>query len=114
LYNYEKSLREENGHFSKSQIGQNVKASLRWKVLEVGDAAYLLRKVFAHFVGEIIEGMVGYVPLPMIMGKLLSDNGSQEFGDFKATILGMLGTYGYERTILVFSLHLSFNVHNLV
>lgn len=100
LYNYEKSLREENGHFSKSQIGQNVKASLRWKVLEVGDAAYLLRKVFAHFVGEIIEGMVGYVPLPMIMGKLLSDNGSQEFGDFKATILGMLGTYGYERTIL--------------
>lgn len=100
LYSSEKSLRKENGHCSKSQTGQNVKASLRWKVLEVGDAAYLLRKVFAHFIGEIIEGMVGYVPLPMIMGKLLSDNGNQEFGDFKATILGMLGTYGYERTIL--------------
>lgn len=100
LYSYEKSLRDENGHCSESQMGQSVKSSLRWKVLEVGEAAYLLRKVFAHFIGEVIDGMVGYVPLPMIMGKLLSDNGSQEFGDFKATILGMLGTYGYERTIL--------------
>jgi hypothetical protein len=36
------------------------------------------------------------------MSKLLSDNGSQEFGDFKITILGMLGTYGFERRILVY------------
>lgn len=45
--------------------------------------------------------MIGYVHLPTIMAKLLSDNGSQEFGDFKPTILGMLGTYGFERRILV-------------
>ncbi|KAK4406643.1 hypothetical protein Sango_0670800 [Sesamum angolense] len=34
------------------------------------------------------------------MWKLLSDNGNQEFGDFKLTILGMLGTYDFERRIL--------------
>ncbi|GKE16976.1 hypothetical protein Tco_1424553, partial [Tanacetum coccineum] len=33
-----------------------------------------------------------YVRLPTVMMKLLSDNGNQDFGDFKATILGMLGT----------------------
>ncbi|KAK6114959.1 hypothetical protein DH2020_007228 [Rehmannia glutinosa] len=38
--------------------------------------------------------------LPRIMLKLLSDNGNQEFGDFKLTILGMLGTYDFERRIL--------------
>ncbi|GJS78545.1 hypothetical protein Tco_0728426 [Tanacetum coccineum] len=42
----------------------------------------------------------GYVRLPTVMMKLLSDNGNQDFGDFKATILGMLGTYDYEKRIL--------------
>ncbi|XP_038973310.1 vacuolar protein sorting-associated protein 8 homolog isoform X2 [Phoenix dactylifera] len=60
----------------------------------------ILRRVLSQFVGEIIEGMTGFVPLPVIMGKLLSDNGNQEFGDFRFTILKMLGTYGYERRIL--------------
>lgn len=45
--------------------------------------------------------MIGYVHLPTIMSRLLYDNGSQEFGDFKLTILGMLGTFGFERRILV-------------
>ncbi|GJU08526.1 hypothetical protein Tco_1124956 [Tanacetum coccineum] len=38
------------------------------------------------------QGNDGYVRLPTVMMKLLSDNGNQDFGDFKATILGMLGT----------------------
>lgn len=63
--------------------------------------ANILRRLFSKFVGEIIEGMVGYITLPAIMAKLLSDNGNQEFGDFKLTILKMLGTYGYEKRILV-------------
>ena len=45
--------------------------------------------------------MIGYVRLPTVMMKLLSENGNQEFGDFKATILGMLGTYDFEKRILV-------------
>ncbi|XP_062224241.1 uncharacterized protein LOC133922777 [Phragmites australis] len=59
-----------------------------------------LRKVFSQFVGEIIEAMAGYIPLPAIMAKLLTDNGSQEFGDFKLVIHRMLSMYLYERRIL--------------
>jgi vacuolar protein sorting-associated protein 8 len=36
-----------------------------------------LWKIFSKFVGEIIEAMAGYIPLPAIMAKLLSDNGSR-------------------------------------
>lgn len=74
----------------------------RWRSSKSEKGANILKRLLSRFIQEIVEGMVGYVPLPAIMAKLLSDNGSQEFGDFKLTILGMLGTYGYERTILVF------------
>lgn len=60
------------------------------------------RSVFSHFVGEIIEAMAGHIYTPtVIMGKLLSDNGSQEFGDFKLVIHRMLSMYLYEKRILV-------------
>lgn len=74
--------------------------SCTWKTRN-RSCSNILRRVFSKFVGEIIEGMVGYIPLPAIMTKLLSDSGNQEFGDFKLTILKMLGTYGYEKRILV-------------
>uniref|UniRef100_A0A0D9YCA0 Uncharacterized protein n=1 Tax=Oryza glumipatula TaxID=40148 RepID=A0A0D9YCA0_9ORYZ len=45
--------------------------------------------------------MAGHIYTPtVIMGKLLSDNGSQEFGDFKLVIHRMLSMYLYEKTIL--------------
>lgn len=68
-----------------------------------GKGIPILRRVFSQFVGEIIEGMAGCIPLPAIMAKLLSDSGNQEFGDFKLIILKMLSTYGYEKRILVSS-----------
>lgn len=74
---------------------------IKWKILKSHKGAHVLRKLISQFIKEIVEGMIGYVRLPTIMSKLLSDNGSQEFGDFKVTILGMLGTYGFERRILV-------------
>ncbi|PON75529.1 Guanine nucleotide-binding protein, beta subunit [Parasponia andersonii] len=73
---------------------------IRWRIPRSLKGAHILRKLFSQFIKEIVEGMIGYVRLPTIMSKLLSDNGSQEFGDFKLTILGMLGTYGFERRIL--------------
>ncbi|XAR49264.1 hypothetical protein NMG60_11032393 [Bertholletia excelsa] len=73
---------------------------IKWKVLKSNKGAHILRKLFSQFIKEVVEGMFGYVRLPVIMSKLLSDNGTQEFGDFKVTILGMLGTYGFERRIL--------------
>ncbi|KAJ0975965.1 hypothetical protein J5N97_017930 [Dioscorea zingiberensis] len=79
---------------------QKDKSFSRWGFSKELNCRDILRKMFSQFVGEIIERMAGYIPLPAIMAKLLSDNGNQEFGDFKFTILKMLGTYGYERRIL--------------
>lgn len=76
---------------------------ITWKISKSRRGANVLRRLFSEFIKDIVEGMIGYVRLPAIMSKLLSDNGSQEFGDFKSTILGMLGTYGFERRILVCS-----------
>lgn len=74
--------------------------SVKWRVPKNQKYAPILKRLFSQFVKEIVEGMIGYVRLPSIMAKLLSDNSSQEFGDFKLTIMGMLGTYGFERRIL--------------
>nr|XP_043626179.1 vacuolar protein sorting-associated protein 8 homolog [Erigeron canadensis] len=73
---------------------------IKWKIRGSDKGARILRKLFSMFIKEMVEGMIGYVRLPTVMMKLLSDNGSQEFGDFKATILGLLGTYDFERRIL--------------
>lgn len=78
---------------------------IKWRIPKPHKGADILRKLFSRFIKEIVEGMIGYVRLPTIMSKLLSDNGSQEFGDFKFTILGMLSTYGFERRILVHQLY---------
>ena len=61
----------------------------------------ILREIFSHFVKEVVEKMVGYLPLLSIMSKILADYGALEFGDFKLALLELLGTYGYERRILV-------------
>ncbi|XP_018456561.2 uncharacterized protein LOC108827617 [Raphanus sativus] len=75
--------------------------TIKWRIPRSDTAlTQILRKLMSQFIKEIVEGMIGYVRLPTIMSKLLSDNGTQEFGDFKLTILGMLGTYGFERRIL--------------
>ncbi|KAK4743512.1 hypothetical protein SAY87_001513 [Trapa incisa] len=73
---------------------------IKWRIPKSHKGAHIMRKLFSQFIKEIVEGMIGYVRLPTIMSKLLSDNSNQEFGDFKLTILGMLGTYGFERRIL--------------
>ncbi|KAH7859043.1 hypothetical protein Vadar_030789 [Vaccinium darrowii] len=73
---------------------------VKWKISKFHKGAHILRKLLSQFIKEIVEGMIGYIRVPVIMFKLLSDNGSQEFGNFKVTILGMLGTYGFERRIL--------------
>lgn len=86
-----------------------------WKISKSKNG-HILRKLLTQFIKEIVEGMIGFVHLPTIMSKLLSDNGSQEFGYFKLTILGMLGIYGFERRILV-RLTCSFlfsNIFNLI
>ncbi|KAL8227488.1 hypothetical protein R6Q57_015072 [Mikania cordata] len=84
---------EQKDH--KGTLSESFKTKWKIKGSDKG-----MRKLFSIFIKVIVEGMIGYVRLPTVMMKLLSDNGSQEFGDFKATILGMLGTYDFERKIL--------------
>ncbi|KAJ7963418.1 vacuolar protein sorting-associated protein 8-like [Quillaja saponaria] len=97
---------ESKGEYCEGTIGSvnsqgnSDSGKIKWRILKYHKGAHVLRKLFSQFIKEIVEGMIGYVRLPTIMSKLLSDNGSQEFGDFKLTILGMLGTYGFERRIL--------------
>jgi hypothetical protein len=66
----------------------------------------LLKKVIVSTMGDIIDGMMGYIPLHVIMEKILADHGNHPFGDFRPTILNMLSAYGYERTILRTAKHL--------
>ncbi|XP_025799540.1 uncharacterized protein LOC112879491 isoform X1 [Panicum hallii] len=95
----EKSARSKGSeapieHLKGKALSQQMRISAKQRCLNV------LRKIFSQFVGEIIEAMAGYIPLPAIMAKLLSDNGNQEFGDFKLVIHRMLSMYLYEKRIL--------------
>ncbi|CAI9090000.1 OLC1v1024674C6 [Oldenlandia corymbosa var. corymbosa] len=74
--------------------------TVKWKILKSLQNSQILKKLISVVIREIVEGMIGHVPIPTIMLKLLSDNRIQEFGDIKPTILGMLGTYDFERRIL--------------
>ncbi|KAK9279894.1 hypothetical protein L1049_013577 [Liquidambar formosana] len=103
--NNEKMVSEEENHvgmLAESFCAQEDEEAYKnkWSISKSLRGAHILRRLFSQFIKDIVEGMIGYVRLPTIMSKLLSDNGSQEFGDFKLTILGMLGTYGFERRIL--------------
>lgn len=100
------SERENHSRMLEESFGSQEDAEaciIKWRISKSHRGSHILRKLFSQFIKEIVEGMIGYVHLPSIMSKLLSDNGSQEFGDFKLTILGMLGTYSFERRILVCS-----------
>lgn len=89
--------------------------TIKWRIPGSDTAGtHILKKLISQFIKEIVEGMIGYVRLPTIMSKLLSDNGTQEFGDFKLTILGMLGTYGFERRILVMYLRPSNHINPFI
>ncbi|XP_015572370.2 vacuolar protein sorting-associated protein 8 homolog [Ricinus communis] len=96
------SKRDDHAGMLTEALGEHEddEAIIKWKISKSHKGAHILRKLLSQFIKEIVEGMIGYVHLPTIMSKLLSDNGNQEFGDFKITILGMLGTYGFERRIL--------------
>ncbi|KAL6005772.1 hypothetical protein ACLOJK_006345 [Asimina triloba] len=93
--------RNHSGVLDSTVIQEEKEASIyRWRISKFDKGVHILQRLFSDFIREIVEGMVGYVSLPTIMAKLLDDNGNQEFGDFKAPILGMLGIYSYERRIL--------------
>ncbi|KAG9455232.1 hypothetical protein H6P81_008136 [Aristolochia fimbriata] len=89
-----------SGGHSTDTLGGTEPFLYKWRISRSEEGAQIFQRLLCRFIREVVEGMIGYIPLSVIMAKLLSDNGTLEFGDFKLTILGMLGTYGYERRIL--------------
>ena len=53
-----------------------------------------------RFMEDIIADMAGYVPLSIIGGRILEEFASDQFGDFKGSLVGLLAAYNYELSIL--------------
>lgn len=92
------SSTDRNQKAARRQHGKGV---FLWKISVNKRASEFIRRKLIQLMGEIVEGMMGFVPLQDIMEKILTDHGSHEFGDFRGTILGMLSTYGFECALLV-------------
>ncbi|KAJ7567914.1 hypothetical protein O6H91_01G011900 [Diphasiastrum complanatum] len=96
------SQRDKSHHGTRG-FGLSVsekKLKYTWKVLKANVGMDDLRMVLVHLVSSIVNGIIGHVPLRVIMGKILANHGGHEFQDFKGTILDMLSSYGYELAIL--------------
>jgi len=52
------------------------------------------------FIQNLLAEMSNCVSLPAILTKIVSDHGSDFFGDYRQTLMGMLETYRYEGTLL--------------
>lgn len=52
------------------------------------------------FIQRVIDNMMGYVALPAILKKIVTDHGSDKFGEFKTIFISMLDNYSYEQNIL--------------
>jgi len=64
---------------------------------------FAVRKMYASLttiMRTVLTSMMGNIALPSILSKIVSDNGSDEFGDFKFIILEILDNYTFERAIL--------------
>jgi len=49
---------------------------------------------------SVLYNMMGHVGLPAILGRITAEHGSDDFGDFKGIIQGMLDSYSHERRML--------------
>lgn len=63
-------------------------------------AARLSHKEFGKMINHVLESMKNFIPLDIVVNKIMADHAKAEFGEFRATILGMLETYKYEQRIL--------------
>ena len=49
---------------------------------------------------DTIQDMAGFIPLTSLGKRLLSDLSDEQFGNFKSSLVGLLGAYNYELSIL--------------
>ncbi|CAN0410203.1 unnamed protein product, partial [Ectocarpus sp. 12 AP-2014] len=59
-------------------------------------SAFLVKKL-VHLLMD--DAVAGYVPLPAIVKKVVSDHAGSSLGEFRHVILAMLDTYSYDTAI---------------
>ncbi|KAK9839358.1 hypothetical protein WJX84_012353 [Apatococcus fuscideae] len=59
-----------------------------------------LQQLLTAFMEEAISHMAGHIPLRIIAERILAHHATDQFGDFRGTLLGLLAAYAYESSIL--------------
>jgi hypothetical protein len=54
-----------------------------------------MQHILSTFVKSVLSEMKGYVPLNVVLNKIIADHAKAQFKEFKDTILSMLDTYRY-------------------
>ena len=58
------------------------------------------QRLLTFFMEDTIQDMAGFIPLTSLGQRLLSDLSEEHFGNFKSSLVGLLGAYNYELSIL--------------
>lgn len=58
------------------------------------------QRLLMFFMEDTIQDMAGFIPLVSLGQRLLSDFSHLRFGNFKSSLVGLLGAYNYELSIL--------------
>ncbi|CAM9916721.1 unnamed protein product [Sphacelaria rigidula] len=66
---------------------------------ELPQTAAVMGGVLDALLRRTLSSMAGYVPLPVIVRKVLSDHAGSSLGEFRHVILAMLDTYSYDTAI---------------
>ena len=58
------------------------------------------QRLLMFFTEDVIADMAGFIPLSVIGERILSEFSNEQFGHFKSSLVGLLGAYNYELSIL--------------
>lgn len=77
---------------------ENERADRRYKTARVNA---LMEIALVRNVRTALSQMMGFVALPSILRKITQDHATDQFRDYRDTIVGMLDNYRYEKSILI-------------
>jgi hypothetical protein len=74
------------------------------RILRAGGAAVaaqqMLPELLRLLLDEVVCCMADHLPLLDIVGRIIQQHGTERFGEFRSTLLGLLGATGYDSAIL--------------
>ena len=77
-----------------------IQESSRGKSQQKLDREEACQKLLMFFTEDVIADMAGFIPLSVIGERILSEFSKEQFGHFKSSLVGLLGAYSYELSIL--------------